>query len=150
MFVVDPEMFAVTPVHSAELSLHCQVCVCLGGPPYQARVLLLTFAVSDKKAHDKKRGPRASDLGWSSRIAGRKHPAHRLLEDGVRWHRRREWPRWAEHGWSVSRSRARKTGGPTLGGFPHVRCAEPSGHPFLAGAPTVCSLGTCCTGEEHR
>lgn len=53
--VVDPEMFPVTPDHSAESSLHRQVCVS-GGLPFQAQLLLYSiYAVSNEK-YDKRKG----------------------------------------------------------------------------------------------
>lgn len=115
--------------------------VCLGGPPFQACLLLLMISVSDEK-HDKRKGtpcvgPERSSAGTRAERPDARCP----LEEGGRLashHRPASqpawpWPRWPGDGRSASRSKL---------------CAETAGYPFLALGR--CSFGLLARHMLHR
>lgn len=111
------------------------VCVCLGGPPYQAQVLLLTFAVSDEKIHDKKRGPRASDLGWSSAYSRAETPG---TPSSGRWCALASSARMAAMGgtWLVGKPiEGPQDWGPDFGGLPTRSMCRTFGPSFSRWCP---------------
>lgn len=116
--------------------------VCLGGPTFSGPTASTRSLLSRTESMIRERGPRVSDLDGQARgycVSERQDPTHRpsrrTLEDGVRWHRRRKWPRWAEHGWTASRSRPARLGARLGGSHTFSMVVRRRGGPSISLAP---------------